>query len=286
MPVNYHSKYLLILAVISVFFLSACGKQTIQPGPDQVQAPAEAWDSTVVEGDGAVSADLSGGSRPYIKNGKTYVPLTSASGFVEEGIASWYGKDFHGKQTANGERYDMNAMTAAHKTLPFGSMVRVTNLENNRSVVVRINDRGPFVGERIIDLTYSGAKQLDFAESGTAIVRLTALEDAPSLGQTQKGAVSLPPAAGAAQAPSSSASQSVSQSESGFYIQVGAFSVEANANRLVQQLRSRGYNVRTLYADSNKLWRVQVGPYARLEQANGVARTLEEEYGRNFVISY
>ncbi len=113
--------------------------------------------------------------RPYQVGGKTYYPTTVSSGDVFSGIASWYGKGFHGKKTSNGEYYNMYDMTAAHKTLPMNTMVRVTNLRNSKSVVVRINDRGPFVRTRIIDLSYAAASRLGIVGSGTAPVRLEVL---------------------------------------------------------------------------------------------------------------
>lgn len=100
------------------------------------------------------------GTKTYTVRGKTYRPYLTADGYREEGVASWYGKDFHGRKTANGERYNMYAMTAAHKLLPLGTKVRVTHLGNGRSIVVRVNDRGPFVGNRIIDLSYGGAQKI------------------------------------------------------------------------------------------------------------------------------
>ena len=113
--------------------------------------------------------------RPYTVNGHTYEPLQTHVGFAQTGIASWYGKDFHGKTTSNGERYDMHAMTAAHKTLPLGVFVKVQNRENGREAVVRVNDRGPFVRGRIIDLSYAAAKQLGIDLAGTGSVRVEAL---------------------------------------------------------------------------------------------------------------
>ncbi|RME35133.1 MAG: septal ring lytic transglycosylase RlpA family protein, partial [Deltaproteobacteria bacterium] len=110
--------------------------------------------------------DLAGHQRPYMVNGKRYDPLRDHSGFVEQGTASWYGPKFHGRKTSNGETFDMYALTAAHKTLPLGVSVRVTNLRNGRQVVVRVNDRGPFVAGRIIDLSYAAAKELDMIEAG------------------------------------------------------------------------------------------------------------------------
>lgn len=110
--------------------------------------------------------------KPYTVRGETYVPYTSAEGFTEIGIASWYGPGFHGKTTANGERYNQNDMTAAHKLLPFGTIIKVTNLENGKTCVVRINDRGPFLHGRVIDLSNKAAKVIDMIDAGTAKVKL------------------------------------------------------------------------------------------------------------------
>lgn len=114
--------------------------------------------------------------KSYTVRGKRYYLLASARGYKEEGIASWYGRRFHGRRTASGERFNMNAMTAAHKTLPFGSMVKVTNPANNRSVIVRINDRGPFGKGKIIDLSYAAAKVLGMVGSGTIRVFVEAVD--------------------------------------------------------------------------------------------------------------
>ena len=115
------------------------------------------------------------GSRPYTVNGKRYVPLLSAKGFVEEGTASWYGADFDGKPTASGEIYDQDAATCAHKILPLQTRIRVTNLRNGRSVVLRVNDRGPFVAHRVVDLSRTGARRLGIENSGITRVRIQAL---------------------------------------------------------------------------------------------------------------
>ncbi len=124
------------------------------------------------------------GTKPYTVRGQKYYPLQSAHGFVEEGVASWYGPGFHGKTTANGERYNQNAMTAAHKLLPLGTTVRVTNLENNESVVLRINDRGPFVHDRVIDVSKRAAERLDMHDQGTANVRIEAINTKSSTGKS------------------------------------------------------------------------------------------------------
>ncbi len=117
-------------------------------------------------------------NKPYKISGQWYYPLLKADGYDEKGIASWYGKDFHGKKTSNGERYDMHRMSAAHPTLPMGTKVRVTNLENNKSMILRINDRGPFVKERLIDLSYAAAKKMGYARKGTTRVRVQVVDKA------------------------------------------------------------------------------------------------------------
>jgi len=115
-------------------------------------------------------------ANPYTVLGKTYFPIPSASSYNVVGTASWYGTKFHGQNTANGEVYDLYGMSAAHKTLPLPSYVRVTNLDNNRSVILRVNDRGPFYSDRVIDLSYAAAKKLGYAENGTARVRVEGID--------------------------------------------------------------------------------------------------------------
>ena len=133
--------------------------------------------------------------------GVTYVPIPSAKGYRERGVASWYGEPFHGRHTSNGEIYNMYGDTAAHKTLPMGTILLVRNLDNGRSSVVRINDRGPFVRERIIDLSYTKARELGVVARGTARVEIVALEEAgerslPSMGEPRAGAAEPAPGAG------------------------------------------------------------------------------------------
>lgn len=199
------------------------------------------------------------GTRPYTIRGKTYYPLLSAHGFREEGIASWYGSDFHGKSTANGERYDMHGMTAAHKLLPFNTQVRVTNKNNGKSIVVRINDRGPFVANRVIDLTRTGAERIGMIAQGTAPVLLETVGTVPGLKDGDlKG---------------------------NFYVQVGAFANESNARRLVAKLNQEGKGGRTYFSDQVSLWRVQAGPYQSLNDAERASESMLGEYANNFVVA-
>ena len=205
------------------------------------------------------------GTRPYTVRGKTYRPYLSADGYREEGVASWYGRDFHGRKTANGERYDMYRLTAAHKLLPLGTQVRVTHLGNGRSIVVRVNDRGPFIDNRIIDLSYAGAKELGMIGRGTAEVRVEALEGVPGL---HPGDGKLP-----------------GDMEGRFYIQIAALRSEDSAQNLVRGLQSRSLGGRTFFAPSLGLWRVQAGPFMSLNHAENMSDNLNGQYPGNFVVA-
>ena len=182
---------------------------------------------------------------PYRVDGRVYYPLNDSSGFVQKGVASWYGPAFHGKATSNGEVYNMNGLTAAHKTLPFGSLVLVTHQESGESVTVRINDRGPFVGDRIIDLSYGAANELGIIETGTAPVSLRVI----------RGAISSPPR----NAAGGSAQKAI------YSVQVGVFENVGNAREIAQQLNeSRIFAVRQ---NNRKLYKVLVGEYSNYENA-------------------
>ena len=180
--------------------------------------------------------------------GKRYYLLASAEGYKERGVASWYGPDFHTRPTSSGEPYDMYAMTAAHKTLPIPAYARVTNLSNGRSVVVRINDRGPFVDNRIIDLSYTAAHRIGMTQAGTAFVEVEVITP----GSLQEAASGIAP-----QAP-------VSLVAGNLYLQAGAFGVVANATQMQARLRAAGIgNVTVLNPDVQVgLYRVRVGPLA------------------------
>jgi len=186
--------------------------------------------------------------------GKRYFVLSSADGYVERGVASWYGPGFHAASTSNGERYDMYAMTAAHKTLPLPAFVQVTNLSNGKHVILRVNDRGPFKEGRIIDLSYTAAAKLDILKAGTAFVEVRALT------AMQKAT---PPTAPPA--------------TSDLYVQAGAFSTEANAARLLGQLRAKGVDdafVRSDQVNGQTLYRVRVGPIPTVQEFDRVVKRL------------
>ena len=190
--------------------------------------------------------------------GKRYFVLATADGYRERGVASWYGPTFHARPTSSGEPYDMYAMTAAHKTLPIPVFVRVTNLGNGRSVVVRVNDRGPFVDNRIIDLSYTAAHKLDMTRAGTAFVEVEVITPG-TLDAAARGAT--PPAVPTLAAPL-------------LYLQAGAFGVSVNAEQLAQRLRREGIeSVRVLQPDAtSSLYRVRVGPFADVAAFDATAQ--------------
>ncbi|MGA2404362.1 MAG: septal ring lytic transglycosylase RlpA family protein [Syntrophobacteraceae bacterium] len=222
---------------------------------------------------GPVSPGLKS-QRPYRINGIWYYPLPGAEGYVEDGLASWYGPNFHGKRTSCGEPYDMWANTAAHKTLPLGTYVKVTNLENGRSTILRINDRGPFVAGRIIDLSARGAQDLGCHSKGLARVRVEAVQyaDAQTVGGATYWKVDPVP----------------SFRYGRFTVQVGAFRDQANAYRLKDKMTRENREARvTNLPERDGLWyRVQVGSYQDLVVAKAeVERFRANGFPDAFVIA-
>jgi len=211
--------------------------------------------------------------KPYRVMGKWYQPLPHAEGFRQRGIASWYGDDFHGKRTSSGETYDMHAMTAAHKTLPLGTVVRVKHLGNGREIRVRINDRGPFVRERVIDLSAKAAKEIGILQTGTGPVEVVAL------GRPEPGKNGSPTAAAYVPADYFSGN---------FTIQVGAFSDRANAERLVQSL-SRTYkhvHISEYFDGRTRFYRIRVGRTHDLNEAvRYEAHLIQNGFPEAFVVA-
>lgn len=204
-----------------------------------------------------------GNPSSYEVLGKRYYVLESSEGFVERGIASWYGKKFHGRRTSSGETYDMYAMTAAHKHLPLPTYVEVTNLENNRSVVVKVNDRGPFHANRIIDLSYSAAVKLGIVNNGTGLVEVRAIQP----GQQQQRTIPV------RHVPRDR------DSTTAFYIQVGAFSYLANAESLRRKLAGFGedlVNINRAVINGEVLHRVRIGPLVTVATADRIVDRLAE----------
>jgi rare lipoprotein A len=170
------TRWLLLIPLLVL--VSACGTLSRSGGYYEDDGPDANPPANIASIPDAVPKPeplASSGNNPYTVSGKTYYPLADASGYHERGIASWYGRKFNGKRTSSGEPYDMYAMTAAHKTLPLPSYVRVRNLQNGRSIVVRVNDRGPFLSNRLIDLSYAAAAKLGILGTGTGIVEVVAV---------------------------------------------------------------------------------------------------------------
>ena len=203
-----------------------------------------------------------GQPRPYRVQGTWYKPMAEAGQFRQRGTASWYGRKFHGRKTSSGEVYNMHAMTAAHKTLPLGTWVEVTNLDNGRKVRVRINDRGPFVRGRIIDLSYAAARKLDMVGPGTAPVEIVAL-GASQAGNTRRQAAYRP----------------LDYFSGNFTFQVGAFTDPENARRLVSRLDPLYKNTHiAVFNDGRRTYyRVRVGLCRDL----ATAREYEQQLIRN-----
>jgi rare lipoprotein A len=201
------------------------------------------------------------GNPPFYEvMGQRYFVATTSEGYRERGVASWYGKKFHGLPTASGEIYDMHELTAAHKTLPIPTWVEVTNLSNASSIIVKVNDRGPFVDNRIIDLSYASAQKLGMVEAGTSLVEVRAL-GAPASGRDQTTARAADSASTSAITPAGYATTTPVNEP--LYLQVGAFGDQANAQRLLERLTNEGVDNAFMTSVTNKdpaIHRVRIGP--------------------------
>ncbi len=242
-----------------------------------------------------------GNTTPYTVDGKIYYVMRDRSNFQQRGMASWYGTKFHGRETANGEFYDMYKMTAAHRNLPIPSYVRVTNLENAKSVIVRINDRGPFRSHRIIDLSYAAAVKLGFADEGIALVKLDVIDMPPpgspaapmapvspsmrattpqprqQLSAPAPGSVPAPAATGVIKAPAAPSVRTVGT----YYVQVAAFASRDAAESLQQQLHTKtGREVMILTGTERPaVHRVRLGPVSDPVEARELMRDIERDTG-------
>lgn len=208
---------------------------------------------------------------PYQIDDKWYYPLASGENYDEIGIASWYGEKFHGLKTANGEVYNMYAMTAAHTTLPMPSLVRVTNLENSKSVVLRVNDRGPFAKSRIIDVSFAAAKALGMIKHGTARVRVQTLQSADVSAEKVVELDAYDHVDGKRNVQDSNVdamqNQSVSEQKRVPYIQMGAFSTVTNAERMLHDLKGKGRYESAQIVPAGHIYRVRLGPFDNIEDA-------------------
>jgi len=296
------------LGLIVAVALAACASTPPQPAvPAPIPSPSPVPAAPPPAPDGVPDAvprieprARSGNPPFYDVFGKRYYVLSSSVGYWERGVASWYGPGFHKVRTSTGEPYDMYGMTAAHRTLPLPAYVRVTNLQNGRSVVVRVNDRGPFVGNRIIDLSYTAAAKLDMLRNGTAMVEIRTIDPtapppaimassasptaaAPTAAAPTAAAptAAVPTASGGAAAPPPTAPLTVVPVASpapALFVQAGAFADPANAERLAERLRGGNLGkifVRDDQIAGRRMYRVRIGPVPDVAEFDRVVAALE-----------
>ncbi len=259
--ISYKNALIFFFLYVSLL-LSACGGVKIVPSSSD-SAPNRQVDVSNVPNAVPKNEPRSryGNPKSYVVFDKRYYVMESSKGFVEKGIASWYGTKFHGRRTSSGETYDMYAMTAAHKNLPLPTYVKVTNLNNGKYVIVKVNDRGPFHENRIIDLSYAAAIKLDIVKKGTGLVEIRALQAGePIQNSTNEGAPV----------------QSVSNNN-GFYIQVGSFGQFTNAENLRQKLSPLGEHlikVSKAVVNGATLYRVRIGPLRDIDFSDSIISNL------------
>jgi rare lipoprotein A len=236
-----------LVVLVIILALAGCASKKTSDGPPQSGSSGTLPPDAVPRKE---TRSRYGNPPVYEVYGLRYRVMDSSYGYKERGVASWYGKKFHGRKTSSQEPYDMYAMTAAHKTLPLPTYVRVRNLRNNKTIVVRVNDRGPFVDNRIIDLSYSAATKLDMVGAGTALVEVTALsyDDPPPVERQDTPARTV---------------QSDPQTSQDIFVQVGAFGDIDNARRRYALLRDSGISGAFVHKDENRtpaLYRIRIGP--------------------------
>ena len=239
-----------------------------------------------------------GTSRPYVVMGRSYTPMMSLEPYKARGIATWYGRRYHGKQTSSGELYDMYAMTAAHTTLPIPSYARVTHLANGRSVVVRVNDRGPFVDGRLIDLSYTAAHRIGVLAGGSAMVEVEVIipgaasvppaapEHAPVAVQRDDPIPIAPPSLAVPPPSTVEAQVPVTTDASGVYLQLGAFGSRENAESFLVRLKAQADWLALNIVPRDGLFRIHAGPYVNQAEARQAADRISQALGvRPFVLT-
>ncbi|PTU30636.1 septal ring lytic transglycosylase RlpA family protein [Stenotrophobium rhamnosiphilum] len=253
------------------------------PAQSNIDGPAPSWQKDFAPDDDEIPPGIEntpdavpideprsrgGNSKTYEVLGKTYSVMDDAKGFTERGHASWYGKKFHGRKTANGERYDMFQMSAAHKSLPIPSYVRVTDLDTNKSAIVRVNDRGPFHGDRIIDLSYAAAAKIGLIGHGTSLVEITALAPGEEITAAEPAPIET----------ASVSATPVLVGPMGGYLQIGAYIDPINAANLRDSLISQGFDsvqIRTVQRLDAPIHRVLIGPFRDQDAARNVRNRLD-----------
>ena len=252
----------IIFTLLSCFLLFSCSRL------DKVVSPVDSAPKKQIDVETIPNAvpkkepkSRYGNPKSYVVFGKRYYVMDSSKGYVERGIASWYGTKFHGRRTSSGETYDMYAMTAAHKSLPLPTYVQVTNLSNSKFIVVKVNDRGPFHENRIIDLSYTAAIKLDIIQKGTGLVEVKAIdiEDSKEVILVED--------------------DKISTQDASFYIQVGTFSKLESAKKLKQKLDSFGDNlikISNVIVSGNTLYRVRIGPFTDTKLSDSIVSKLSD----------
>ena len=267
-----------LLVLLLALLLAACGTAPRQAGGGYYQddGPPEKQPETLGREPEVVVKDEpfhKFANRPYTVFGQTYVPVVNKQRSKERGLASWYGKKFHGNKTASGEVYDMFALTAAHKTLPIPSYVRVTNVKNGKSVVVRINDRGPFHPGRVIDLSYAAAARIGMLATGSALVEVERLLPG-EVDETLSVAASAP-------AQPTVKTEMVEREDAGLWLQVGAFAspeaAELFREKLARDMPWMLEPVQIVFRDG--LHRVRLGPYRNNDEAAAIGEKVRRSVG-------
>jgi rare lipoprotein A len=253
----------LLVLLMGLFILSGCTF-----GVPMGSSPGETPGTDNIELD-ATGKSRYGNPGSYVVFGKRYFVMKSAQGFVQRGIASWYGPDFHGKRTSSGETYNMHEMTAAHKTLPLPTMVRVKNLTNGKTAIVKVNDRGPFAHDRIIDLSYAAANKLGVIGPGTAEVEITALS-----ATNHKAAAAEPrPPVRAIPLPTATVEDNAGE----IFLQLGSFGSEVNAVNMRNKLNAQNEQailISPIDTGSGTFYRVRLGPLLDVSEAESVQKRL------------
>ena len=273
-----------VLLLVVSFSLISCGGSTStsrHDGPPSQQVDVSSIADAVPQ---PTRRSKSGNPSSYVVFGKRYYVMPSSQNYKQRGIASWYGSKFHGKRTSSGEPYDMHGMTAAHTTLPLPTYVKVTNLKNGRQVILKVNDRGPFHANRIIDLSHTAAVKLGIKGTGTGLVEVEAINP----GQTYTASKTTVPAISTAAYATDSNNTVVATPATpatpatvGLYLQLGAFISSQNAHRLKDRvnlaLASSQANVSTTLKNGQQFYRVRLGPLSGAGQADSLALKLTDK---------
>jgi len=256
--------------ILITFILSACSSGRYQDANDSIPSRTPHI-SELKDAIARAEPHSRGGNKNYQVRGINYTVLNNAQGFEQTGIASWYGKKFHGHLTSNGEIYDMYAMSAAHKNLPLPTYLKVTNLANNKSVIVRVNDRGPFHQSRIIDLSYSAAYKLDMLKTGTAKVKVSAITEFG--GTAKKSSPQITNKNVDTHSFKQDSAQDLTQDK--YYIQVFATSKHELAKKTAKAL-SKKHSQTVNYPEENGIYRIQIGPIINTLTLNKLLEELKQ----------